>query len=374
MYQFIESKLKPHFNSETLSIIKKLVDSSVTFTLSGMPGVGGSIFLRYLSLQKFAHFIYIDTYQLAEINRLNYYQQLLKELGGKETYGSEQEILEECRNRLGELAKSEHRIVIIFNRFDQLRSYFSDQLFADLMSLKNVNIEKIVFIFTSHIPYIEILPENISADKINNLFSKTVFLKPYSKPDLHQLLNISSSNIHTKEFTEKAIDLCGGHFQLLQLFLKSERLEPPFIDQFVKIQLKEIFEYLNYNQKKIVKKIALGKPISSVDEHLLGVGVVKKTGKTYELFTPLFTEFIKSNSSAKMSLKESKLYKLLKENIGKVVSKEQIFSTIWDKDPDNTSDWALSSLLYRLRKHPTITSQNIIIESYKKLGIMMLKD
>lgn len=372
-YKFPESKLGPNFAKDTVKKLKQLIKDNTTFSLCGMPGVGGSIFLRYLSTQHFAHFIYVDTYQLSEITRLRYYQLLARELGAKTIPNQEQEVIETCRKALNKLSQNHKRIVIILNRFDHLKSYFSDQLFADLMSLRNVRLDKISFIFTGNKPYIEVLPESISADK-RNLFSKTVFLPPYNQTDTEKLVIISTNTkLRSPEFLKKAIELSGGHYQLLQLFLKSERLEPPFIDHFVKFQLKEIYDLLNYNQKKIVTKLAQKRPVDDIDEYLLGVGIVKKSSTGYSLFTQVFADFILSNKPEKMSFKELTLFRLLKSNLGQVVTKQKIFDIVWADNPTEASDWALSSLLYRLRKHPTLEKQNLVIESYKKLGLMMLK-
>jgi len=38
--------------------------------------------------------------------------------------------------------------------------------------------------------------------------------------------------------------------------------------------------------------------------------------------------------------------------MGNVVSKDDIFATVWSDSPDQASDWALDALIYRLRKHP----------------------
>lgn len=374
MQKFIESKLDKDFSKGLVLKIKQLIKQSASFTLSGMPGVGGSFFLRYLALQDFAYFVYVDTYQLAEINKLNYYKLLLHELGGVNSTDSEQEIIEKCRERLGELVKTKKRVVIILNRFDQLKQYFNNQLFADLMSLRNIDLEKIVFIFTSNIPYPQILPENITADKIN-LLATTVHIKPFAISDLKKLIKILrlTSIWHSKEFIEKAIFLSGGHVQLLQLLLKSERLDPPFVDQYVKYQLRELFNYLNYNQKKQVKKIALGKLEFEVDPYLINVGMVVKNGNNFQLFTPLLKDYINSLSQDRMSEKELKLFKLLKNQLGKTVLKEEIFQKVWENNPEEASDWALTSLIYRLRKHPTLKSQNYTIESHKKLGYLLIK-
>lgn len=371
--QFQESKLNSTFSSVLTQKIKGLIESSVSFTLSGMSGVGGSFFLRFLSLQPFANFVYIDTYQLAEVNRLNYYQLILKELGETKNYLTEQEVMERCRERISELIESPKKLVLILNRFDQLTEQYSNQLFADLISLRNVSPEKVVFIFTSKRPFSEMLFDNITGDKIN-LFATTVYIKPYSAADIKQLLSLlGNSSWHSQESIDKAISLSGGHIQLLQLLLKSEQLVPPFMDQFVIYQLRELYSFLNYNQKKIVKKIAQGKQFGEMDPYLINIGMVNKIDEEYQLFSPLLRHFLIQENSIRMTDKERKLFRLLKQHLGKIVLKEQIFEYVWGENLEEASDWALTSLIYRLRKHSQVASQNYIIESHKKIGYLMIK-
>jgi hypothetical protein len=373
-YNFIEKKLGPDFAREKIKEIKTLINHSISFSLSGMPGVGGSIFLRYLSLQVFANFIYIDTYSLSEINRLGYYKLLLKELGNNKDLESEQECLELCRSQLQLLTKTNKRVVLILNRFDQLKPIFSNQFFADLLSFINVDREKIVLIITANKPYFEILPTGISADKVN-IFSKAVYLPPFEALDYPKLLTISGfSKLHSREFNIKALELASGHYQLLQLLLKSERLELPFIDQFIKYQLQEIYNYLSFEQKKQIKKVAQDKIVGEVDSYLLDVGIIKKNTSSYRLFSPLFQEFVIGTTSNKFSVKEAKLFKLFKDNLNKVVTTDDIFKIVWGGEENSATDWGLSSLLYRLRKHPLVSGQGYFIESYKKLGYRMVKE
>ncbi len=372
-YQFREKQFGPKFRAEDVAKIKDLIDHSITFSFAAMPGLGVTIFMRYLACQDFAQFIYVDTYALTNLSKYEFYKLLYHELGGIKSVKTEQQAIEQCKVKLGELVKKDKKVVIIFNRFDQLKKLFSNQYFAELISLRNVKPEKIVLIFTATKPYIEILPDDISGDRVN-LFSKTFYLKPYSLVDLKKLLLISAqTSVHTPSFIKKAIQLCGGHFQLLQLFLKSERLDPPFIDRYVRFQLKELYEYLNYHQRKQIEQIALGKVVTHIDPYLFEVGMVKKTGETDQLFTPLFTDYVKANLPVKLPIKEKALFNLLKKKINLVVTKDEIFEHIWQGNPDSASDWALNALIYRLKKNPGFISSGFIIENHKKLGYSMIK-
>ncbi len=74
----------------------------------------------------------------------------------------------------------------------------------------------------------------------------------------------------------------------------------------------------------------------------------------------------------KLPAKEAQLFKLLRNNIGKVISKDEIFSEVWGNDSE-ASDWALDALIYRLRKHSFMTSHGYIIESQKKVGYTLVQ-
>ena len=101
--------------------------------------------------------------------------------------------------------------------------------------------------------------------------------------------------------------------------------------------------------------------------------MVQKIGSEYRLFTPLLSEYIKTNMPVKLPVKENKLFKLLRANMGKTVSKDEIFAEVWPSDSDSATDWALDALIYRLRKHPFMQANNFVIESQKKVGYTLIQ-
>ncbi len=176
---------------------------------------------------------------------------------------------------------------------------------------------------------------------------------------------------------EKLLDLSGGHNQLFRIMLSSQKQHNLLLDQFVKMQLKELVDYLNYHQRKQLQKIALGKTVPEIDEYLLGVGLVKNSSlqpptSNFQLFTPLLAEYIKTHMPVKLPVKEAKLFKLLRKNMGSTISKYEIFQEVWPEDNEDATDWALDALIYRLRKHPFMHANNYIIESHKKVGYTLI--
>lgn len=371
-YNFKEANLGQDFAKEKLADFRKLIDDGSSFVVISMPGVGVSYFLKYLTCQEFATFIHIDLYSLATLNQHEFYKLLLIELGGKTTNKTDQQLLAESKEILKNLSEKSDKIVLIFSRFDQLRKEFDNQFFSNIQSLTAVAPGKIVLIFTSIKPLTELSADDLSGGNLN-FYSESLYFQPFPEDDLRKLLSVEPPRPTSKEVLDKLLELSGGHYQLLQILRRSQKQQNLLLDQFVKMQLKGLIDYIDYSQRKTLQRIALGKTIPEVDDYLLDVGIVKKIGSKFQLFTPLLAEYIKTNLPVKLAVKEAKLFKLLRKNIGNVVSKDEIFTDVWGENNENATDWALDALVYRLRKHPFIQSHGYIIESHKKVGYTLIE-
>lgn len=354
-----------------LAEFKKLIEAGVSFVAMSMPGVGASYFLKYLASQRFAYFIYVDFYVLPTLSQHEFYRMFLKDLGGKPGPKTDEQVFLESKEILKKLCQEHEKIVIIFSRFDQLKNDFDANFLSNLQSLTTIQPNKIVLIFTSIKPLEEIAPDAITGGNLT-FYSKILYFKPYSSKDLKKLLVLEPELPRPKETLEKLLELSGGHNQLLHILLNSKKQENLLLDRFVKMQLKELVDYLDYQQRKQIQKIALGKKLDEVDEYLLGVGMIKQS-TSFELFTPLLAEYIKQNMPMRLPVKEAKLFRLLRQNMGKTVSKDELFKAVWGENEDGTTDWALDALIYRLRKNPGFSSQGYIIESQKKQGYTLIQ-
>ena len=364
--EFPEIELGPDFAKDQVKTFKEHIEGGLSFTVISMPGVGVSHFLKYLSCQKWALFLYVDAYSLPNLTKYEFFKKLLLQLGGKNTPKEEDQLLTEAKKSLEILAESQEKIVIIFSRFDQLKKEFDKEFLTNIRSLVKVSPGKIVLIFTSVKPFNEIAPDALSGGNLG-FYSENLYFKPYSKEDLKKLLSLSAYRKTDTAALEEKLKLSGGHNQLLHILINSQKQN--FLhDQFVKLQMKDLINNLNNSQVRELQKIALGKKVSGVDEYLLGVGMVKES----QLFTPLLKEYVTGNLPVKLPVKESKLFKLLRKNAGKIVTKDEIFAEVWAENPEKATDWALDALIYRLRRHPFIHAQGYIIESYKKQGYTLI--
>jgi len=284
---------------------------------------------------------------------------------------SDDELFSEIKKKLVHLAEKQEKIVIIFSRFDQLKKDFDWNFLSNIQSLTTIAPNKIVEIFTSVKPLNETAPEAVSGGNLN-FFSKDLYFKPFESSDLKKLFLLEHT-LKAHPNLDDLISLSGGHVQLFYIILNSHKQQNLMLDQFVKQQMKSLVGYLDYTQRKQIQKIAKGNPgldPGSIDEYLLGVGMVTEG---HQLFTPLLTQYIRENMPIRLPAKEAKLFKLLKLNMGKTVPKEEIFNEVWGENNDSATDWALDALIYRLRKHPFMLSHGYIIESNKKVGYSLIQ-
>lgn len=382
MYNFQEKNLGLGFAKEKLADFKRLINGGQSFTVVSMPGVGVSYFLKYLACQDlpagrqdFARFLHIDLYNLPTLSQHEFYRMFHRDLGGKPTSATDEQVFLEIKAKIKKLAEENQKVVIIFSRFDQLKKDLDENFLSNLQSLATMSPGKIVLIFTAVKPLYEMVPEAVTGGNLT-FYSKILYFTPYSPKDAKALFLLDHT-LKAHPDLDEIIKLSGGHNQLLNIFINSHKKTNLLLDKFVKLQLRDLYNYLDYNQKKQIQKIATGKAVEDPDEYLIGVGYVKPINHklstiNYQLFSPILQEYIRTNMPTKLPVKEAKLFKLLRNNAGKVVSKDEIFGNVWG-DSEDATDWALDALIYRLRNSQFIKSHGYIIESHKKVGYTLVQ-
>lgn len=338
-----------------------LINNAISFNLVAMPGVGITYFAHFLETVSEDEFVFINTYEMPEFTKENFYKQLYVKLGGV-IQPSKDPSLDDIKELLVLKTKdSGRKLVIVINRLDRLERMLDQNFFDILRYFKDVDRSKIVMIFIS-----SQLVINQYSSKIKDLFniiSKTIYFKPYSGTDLRQVLAIDGS----LATTEPAIALCGGHHNLYNVLARCQSLDNPLSDSMVELLVKDILMSLPRKAQEELARVAK-KGLKPSDELLLGLGYVRQDKGHFKLFSPLMTEYIIQQSKTMLPQKEKQLFDLLKSQAGKPVTKTQIFDAIWKKQNGIASDWALNALVYRLRNHPAFDTKRYVIKSYKKLG------
>lgn len=339
----------------------KLIQSAVSFNLVAMPGADITYFAHYLETVSKDEFVFINTYEMPEFTKEIFYKQLLIKLGGNVQHLKDPSLDDIKELLVTKTRESDRKLVIVINRLDRLEKILDQNFFDILRFFKDVDRSKIVMIFIS-----SQLVINQYSPKIKDLFnliSKTVYFKPYLEADLRQVLAVDGS----LAVMEPAVTLCGGHHNLYNVLSRCQSLDNPLSDSMVELLVKDLLMSLPRKSQEELVRVAK-KGLKPRDEFLLGLGYVQLEKGRYRLFSSLMTEYIIQKSKTMLPQKEKQLFDLLKAQVGRPVTKTQIFDAIWQQQDGIASDWALNSLVYRLRNHPAFDTKRYVIKSYKKLG------
>jgi hypothetical protein len=362
----------PSLNPKLTAEIATHIKAGTSTCLFGIPSAGIGLFLKHIAEQHYGFMIYVDVFSLPRISTHELYKVILTKLGGTSNSEDTSELVAASKIQLAKKVTQHGKVVLLIPGFDQFSTEFSATFFQYLRSLHSVAPAKVIFVFGLCRPLSVVLPTQLINTDFS-LFTTYSYLTPYSPHELRQLLHIYGPKTDlTEEEIERQINLSGGHFQFLQLLLTSEHRNNPTTDPFIRLAFKNIYSQLSNHQRTIIKKLAINGMYRSKDNYLTNVGIIKKQGGTYVLFSELFVDSIRTFQAPKLPIKEKRLLAVLKKNLGFVVPKQVLFDAVWQGE-EIGSEWALNALMYRLRKHPAFATQGFTIENYKKIGYILIK-
>ena len=176
----------------------------------------------------------------------------------------------------------------------------------------------------------------------------------------------------TKPTRKKVIKLAGGNPGLIKaLYLQaaadSRWKKPDILDERLFFRLRGIAQDLPEPFVKTLlnpKGVASGK--NQYLEPLVRYGYLKKYLSNYRSFSPLLEQYFKKHTQSiphgstspdadkvvlNFSKSQRRVLKHLKQNSGKIVTKDNIAQVIWGKNwEDKYSDWAIDQLMHTLRE------------------------
>lgn len=337
----------------------ELIESKTSFNLVASTGVGVTFFVKYLDAHSPANFLYVNPYEMHEITQQAVYAQLAEKLGLAHNAS-----LTRIRDRLGEQIGHDQTIVLLFNRFDRIQRVVDSQFYDNIRFLRDINRARVVVVFVTNEPMIEHAPAELS--EFMSLVNRTVYFPGYSDVDMQQLLAAGGSRPATKQ----ELRLAGGHHLLLQVVMGCQDADNALSDPMVELLVGNIIGGLSPHRRKLLEK-SIGTTHEVDDVYLLRTKIIQKH-VTWHAFSPLLDEYMQHQITARLPLKEQRLFDLLLLHKGEVVTKQQIFDEIWSEDDGIASDWSLNALVYRLRRHKGFNTRRYEIESRKKLGYVLV--
>lgn len=368
--------------------------SGYSTSLFSVPKVGASLFLKYiinnlnLLENNYADFIKSNKFLWIDLNEniINTKELIVDELNYQHTDEGQlkagcswKEIEGSIRSLMGD---SEPGVILVIDNASLLTSQFT--AFAHrLMTLNRSFFSQVLFLFIS----IEEIPDNeVTAHALGQMYPLMMHNIKYFRLFNKEEMQLVKQNIW-KELPNEVGDLAlkisaglPGLFRILHReFIKNKTLPKTYDEMMNSLEIRHLFMSLWSALDDSTQDLLL-RDENYTNEYL------DKTGlKTQESgwFSPHFEGFValirqkgtsinlKSTSIEKLlTYQELALYKVLAENRGKIVTREQIAQTIWeDQWVDKYSDWAIAKLVSQLRKK-TSAFEDITIKTVQNQGFM----
>lgn len=338
----------------------KHLDSSL---LIGIPGVGKSVFLRFLIDNKNAQkellnteaarviFCLIDLNNLSSFDEKSFFQLLLKNLERK------------CENikipkpdetiflpRIQEVIdiichQKQKRLAIIIDQFQIACINFPSEFFHNLKAIRDQAKDKLCYLFATAKDPLLIRPKQDYGPLYSLIGPFVFYFGPFDKDDgkwvLETLLTKHELKI-TPKTKEEILKLTAGHASMIKTvvnLLEKEHLqgkleEKLMLDSGVGFILDEIWNSLYEEEKKVIKQITTDEKVDasrSAISKLLQKGILRKEKSEIKIFSKLFERFACEQSEP---LEETvPAEKLPQETLDFYLDEERKIITIQGKEP-----------------------------------------
>ena len=262
-------------------------------------------------------------------------------------------------------------IILLFDRFEIFTQTATSEFFSNLRILRNRAKYHFSCIFSLNKPLEDLFEKEILVDFYEFVAGHIVYLKIYDEPGVLfriKYLEQKTGRKISKEKLNEILKLTGGHGKLTRLCLESVLYDNLTIEQLsnvatVKGALFEIESSLSPSDLSCLKT-------KTPNEYLEKIGLLKggkitipllewfisqtKQTDSNIIFDPNRDEIKKGEQilSDNLTSSEFKLLKFLIENQNKLLTREEIISSVWSdsKTIVGVSDEALDQLVSRLRR------------------------
>lgn len=328
--------------------------------------------------------------ELVEETPQGFFQLMLNCLAPEAGQNSE-EAFSILEKKISDLCEDDYHLIFILERFDEINddSKFPPAFFNNLHTLWQIDKSRVHFLFC-------VATNLLKSENFNKLghFKEVVFQNLVYFPLLQEkdseatidyLIDRYGYKVSTKQ-RSLIKKICGGHASLIRAAMRilqnfysfdyQKVLDHLFNQYEIRLILEDIWNSFDDAEKEILTKIAQGSSLSAsrIPERLIKLKIVTSKEKgVYELFSPLFLNFIAGlNKNLPELTADSKTGELLingqpaKEKItlqeyllltsflkkrNSVLSRDQIGQTLWGKMADEKySDWAIDQVVSQLRK------------------------
>ena len=396
--------------------IIRFVRAGSSCQLIGIPGAGRTNTLGFLSYnksirehhlkdnEKWTHFVYMDfsevrkrnlsevikfilislSYSLAERELKIEHEMVNTFLKSAIEFADELVLFQALKKSIDYLSiQKELTVVFLFDRFDQYIPDITDQFFINLKILRNRAKYRFSAVFALPRPFEDLVEAGIYSEFYEFLGGNTVYVALNDSVGIEFRIAYLEKVVGDKvslPIKKEIITLTGGHGKLVRIacekILGSDS-PPKNISEFLASQnqikgaLAEIWNELTPDEQTYLQD-KNRKTDDAAVEYLKNIGLlvenkitipllesyidsVKKAPKEEKLFFDSEKNEImlgQESITDRLSPSEFRLLRLLVQNEGKIIEKDEIIAGVWkdSQTQEGVTDQALDQIIYRLRK------------------------
>jgi len=307
--------------------------------------------------------------------------------------------IENIKKSLSRITQENVSPTIFFIRFDRLREVVTPEFFGNLQGLRDTTNRKVSFVFTSFRGLTDLAPDVFTKSSVA-LFARNMYIRPAEKKDTKAIFDTYKARyklIFPSALETSLFEIVDGYVQYLQLALislhesgktfksKQEILDFLSLDERIMLQSEELWESMNSVEKNILLKVKKNQKINPEERksasYLWDSGFVTENNQKIEIFSPLFSHYLKQRQIDKknivgvdLSKKEHLLFTFLKSKIGEICEREEIIQAVWSEIKEfGVSDWAIDRLVARLRVKLKSQKAKFEIQTVKTRGYKMIE-
>lgn len=261
-------------------------------------------------------------------------------------------------SKLIETIKNDNKNIILILNF-ALEEDLSDLVrkISDIRTKRDEEFNYILFINPRHV-------RRLIDNKDKAVYRNLHILKPLEKEDVYLLLDYFKKKYKIqleKNQLQNIHKIAGGHTGLIKsLFFAlgrdNIRLDADFLinpnishrlDGILKDLLGDVTRQNLYKYRNLAELL----------------GIVEKGRFTNKFMEEYFNNLLNKDSSIEsiMSYAEKKVFTLLKDREGEIVTREEVAEALWGNDKDEKySDWAIDQTVYRIRKAIELSPYKLI--------------
>ena len=279
------------------------------------------------------------------------------------------ELIQMIRN---EIDNSEGSKILLLMRPDRTKKFISANFLSAIRSLCDQTNDSLTLIICTNRPLFNLTPKTVQ----NHLtyYAYTQIIPLFTEKELLDIVRRSGRKISARN-----IVLSGGHYHLAILLETVYDGDILSVEDLLKSELIALFcreqiDYLSEYECRLVRDAYAKQSVEEI-HFLRDIGFMKVESEgELRVYSKIVADYLfRHGLITELTKLEKRLLAILTSNQHRIVTSQEVKAYVWkNTEKELTSDWALATLIHRLRKNPVFAAKGRKIINIKKQGYKII--